>query len=80
MTNADRHPRRKLDSGEYGEPFSPSVNRLIGSSWLGRVLYPELFPEDLRPIVREFYTRFYHQAPTERQLNELLAGAEPSRR
>jgi iron complex transport system substrate-binding protein len=54
--------------------FPPSVNRLIGLRWLGRVLYPELFPEDLRPLVREFYTAFYHQAPTEQQLNELLAG------
>lgn len=52
--------------------FPPSLNRLIGLRWLARVLYPEAFPEDLRPIVRDFYSRFYHQAPTAAQLEQLL--------
>jgi iron complex transport system substrate-binding protein len=59
--------------------FPPSVNRLIGLKWLGRVLYPEQFPEDLRQETRAFYTLFYHQAPTEAQLDALLAGLERSR-
>jgi iron complex transport system substrate-binding protein len=54
--------------------FPPSVNRLIGLHWLARVLYPETFPEDLRPTVRDFYARCYHQVPTEAQLDSLLAG------
>jgi iron complex transport system substrate-binding protein len=57
----------------------PSVNRLIGLKWLGRVLYPEAFPEDLRAETRNFYQLFYHRAPDERQLNELLRGAGRSR-
>jgi iron complex transport system substrate-binding protein len=57
--------------------FPPSLNRLIGLRWLARVLYPEVFPEDLRPIVRDFYTRFYHQAPTAAQLGQLLNTAPP---
>lgn len=52
--------------------FPPSVNRLIGLRWLARILYPRAFPEDLRPIVRDFYTRCYHQAPSEAQLDQLL--------
>jgi len=52
----------------------PSVNRLIGLKWLGRVLYPEAFPEDLRAETRSFYSLFYNRAPDERQLNELLIG------
>lgn len=52
--------------------FPPSINRLIGLRWLARILYPEVFPEDLRPIVRDFYTRCYHQAPSEAQLDQLL--------
>ncbi len=52
--------------------FPPSLNRLIGLRWLARVLYPEAFSEDLRPIVRDFYTRFYHQTPTDAQLDQLL--------
>ena len=47
----------------------------IGLSWLARILYPDVFPEDLRPIVRDFYARCYHQAPTEAQLDALLRTA-----
>ena len=57
--------------------FPPSLNRLIGLRWLTRVLYPEAFPEDLRPVVRDFYSRFYHQAPTAAQLEQLLNTASP---
>ena len=53
--------------------FPPSINRLIGLRWLARILYPQAFPEDLRPIVRDFYTRCYHQTPTEAQLDQLAA-------
>jgi iron complex transport system substrate-binding protein len=60
--------------------FPPSVNRLIGLRWLGRVLYPARFTADLRAEARDFYTRFYHRAPAERQLDALLAGAAPARR
>jgi iron complex transport system substrate-binding protein len=59
--------------------FPPSVNRLIGLKWLGRILYPDQFPEDLRQETRAFYTLFYHQAPTEAQLDALLAGLERPR-
>jgi iron complex transport system substrate-binding protein len=38
--------------------FPPSVNRLIGLWWLAKILYPDLFPEDLRALTREFYGRF----------------------
>ena len=52
----------------------PSVNRLIGLKGLGRFLYPEASPELLRAETRNFYNLFYHRAPDERQLNELLSG------
>lgn len=54
--------------------FPPGVNRLVGLWWLGKILYPELFPEDLRPIASEFYARFYHVSVTGEQLDEVLAG------
>ena len=47
--------------------FPPSVNRLIGLWWLAKILYPERFPEDLRALTRDFYTRFYHVTPTTRR-------------
>ena len=58
--------------------FPPSINRLIGLRWLARILYPQAFPEDLRPIVRDFYSRCYHQAPTEAQLDQLLRTVSPA--
>jgi len=54
--------------------FPPSVNRLVGLWWLGKMLYPELFPEDLGPIARDFYARFYHVSVTDDQLEQVLAG------
>jgi iron complex transport system substrate-binding protein len=59
--------------------FPPSVNRLLGLRWLARCLYPDAFPEDLRPFVRDFYTRAYHQTPTAAQLESLVRTAEPRR-
>ncbi len=53
----------------------PSVNRLIGLLWLTAILYPQEFDGDLRRDVRGFYTRFYHQTPTNAQLNLLLRNA-----
>jgi iron complex transport system substrate-binding protein len=54
--------------------FPPSVNRLIGLWWLAKVLYPDHFPEDLRPITRDFYQRFYHMTPSDAQIDSLLTG------
>jgi len=56
--------------------FPPSVNRLIGLWWLAKVLYPEQFPEDLRPMTRDFYTRFYHRTPTDAEIDSVLAGRD----
>jgi iron complex transport system substrate-binding protein len=56
--------------------FPPSVNRLIGLWWLGKILYPNLFPEDLRALTREFYTRFYHVTPSDAQIDRVLAGRD----
>jgi iron complex transport system substrate-binding protein len=57
--------------------FPPSVNRLIGLRWLASILYPDAFPEDLRPIVRDFYARCYHQTPSESQFDQLLRPSLP---
>jgi iron complex transport system substrate-binding protein len=54
--------------------FPPSVNRLIGLWWLGKILYPEKFPEELTKLTRDFYTLFYHKTPTTEQIDHVLAG------
>ncbi len=56
--------------------FPPSVNRLIGLWWLAKILYPERFPEDLRALTQDFYSRFYHVAPTAAQIDHVLAGRD----
>ncbi len=54
--------------------FPPSVNRLIGLWWLAKILYPDRFPEDLRALTADFYQRFYHVRPSERQIDRVLEG------
>jgi iron complex transport system substrate-binding protein len=56
--------------------FPPSVNRLIGLWWLAKILYPERFPEDLRTLTQDFYSRFYHVAPSSDQIDHVLAGRD----
>jgi iron complex transport system substrate-binding protein len=56
--------------------FPPTVNRLIGLWWLAKILYPDLFPEDLRALTRDFYSRFYHVAPSDAQIERVLAGRD----
>lgn len=54
--------------------FPPSVNRLIGLWWLAKILYPELFSEDIRALTADFYQRFYHVTPTPAQIDKVLEG------
>ena len=65
-----------LPFGWVDEP--PAANRLIGLRWLVKLLHPALFPEDIRTEARRFYALFYGREPTDRQLDQLLAGATPS--
>lgn len=51
----------------------PSVNRLIGLLWLGRILYPDRFPEDVAAETRAFYERMYRVAPSPEQVARVLA-------
>jgi len=62
-----------LPYGWFDAP--PGVNRLIGVRWLGTLLYPGVFPEDLREETRRYYRLFYQVDPDAAQLDELLAGA-----
>jgi len=55
--------------------FPPSSNRLIGVVWLAHLLFPELFPGDVRKAARDFYLTFLHVELTDAQLDRLLAGA-----
>jgi len=56
--------------------FPPSVNRLIGLWWLAKILYPDLFPEDLKALTRAFYKRFYHVTLSEARIAKVLEGRD----
>ncbi len=53
--------------------FPPSVNRLIGLHWLGRVLYPDHFKDDIRALAASFYREFYHVDVSASELDTILA-------
>ena len=55
--------------------FPPSVNRLMGLWWLGTILYPARFPEDIRAVARDLSGQLYHVVPDDAALDRLLAGA-----
>jgi len=54
----------------------PGVNRILGLPWLSALFYPDVYQEDLRASVREFYEKFYRVKLTDRQLEALVRPAE----
>jgi iron complex transport system substrate-binding protein len=54
--------------------YPPGINRLPGLWWLGKVVFPTLFPEDLAAITREFYSLAYGVRPSDAQIERVLAG------
>src|SRR6516164_3903415 len=56
------------------------VNRIIGLPWLTALFYPDVYQEDLRTNVREFYDKFYRIKLSDRQLEALVrpAGVPPT--
>jgi len=63
------------------EPFGwiddpAGVNRIIGLPWLSALFYPDVYQEDLRASVHEFYDKFYRIKLTDQQLEALVKPAE----
>jgi iron complex transport system substrate-binding protein len=54
----------------------PGVNRIIGLPWLTALFYPDVYQEDLRASVREFYDKFYRVKLSNGQLEGLVRRAE----
>jgi iron complex transport system substrate-binding protein len=52
----------------------PGINRLVGLYWLLATFYGEKASIDLRGEVKAFYTLFYHQEPSDADLDRLLGG------
>lgn len=53
----------------------PSVNRVLGLQWMGNLVYPELYDYNMKDVVKEFYSKFYHYELNEYELEELLKNA-----
>ena len=55
--------------GFIDEP--PSINRLIGLTWLTHIFYPSVVAGDLRDQVRAFYHQFYQVDLSDKDLRRL---------
>jgi iron complex transport system substrate-binding protein len=54
----------------------PSLNRLIGLQWLGRLFFPDRFSDSIRAVAQDFYKQFYQVDLSEEDLDHLLANAQ----
>ncbi|MBP1764360.1 MAG: periplasmic binding protein [Firmicutes bacterium] len=54
----------------------PAVSRQIGIRWVANLLYPDVYPFEFRSEVKRFYSLFYHYQLSEKELDELAAGAQ----
>ncbi|MDR2816448.1 MAG: ABC transporter substrate-binding protein [Proteiniphilum sp.] len=50
----------------------PGLNRLIGIIWLSKILYPDVFSDDIVPVVQEFFEKFYHYSLTEEEAKDIM--------
>ena len=50
----------------------PGTNRIIGTVWMANLLYPDVFPYDMKAVTSEYFEIFYHITLTEEQLDEVL--------
>lgn len=55
--------------------FPPSVQRLLGVIWMGKVLYPETADYDLYTEVAKYFDMFYHCELTQEAYDALVANS-----
>jgi iron complex transport system substrate-binding protein len=58
----------------------PGTNRIMGAIWLSRLLYPELYPDDLEQVTREYFSLFFHRDLSDAELREVLHPLETAGR
>lgn len=57
--------------------FPPSVQRLLGMTWMAKILYPTAADYDLYTEVSTYFQLFYHCELTQEQYNALVGGSAP---
>lgn len=50
----------------------PATNRIIGIYWLGNVLAPDVYTEDIAELTKSFYELFYHISLTDSEVYDIL--------
>ncbi|WP_321419913.1 ABC transporter substrate-binding protein [uncultured Desulfobacter sp.] len=55
----------------------PGSNRIIGTIWLAKLLYPDKYDFDLIPVMQEYFKLFYHSQLSTGQAANLLKTAHP---
>ena len=55
--------------------FPPSVQRLLGMMWMGKLLYPDAADYDLYTEVAQYFDLFYHCEITKEQYDALMANS-----
>ncbi len=73
-----------VKNGEYYEipnlPYCwmsspPSVNRIIGILWLGKLLYPEIYDYDMAEKAKEFYKLFWNYDLSDEEVEQMLGNS-----
>ena len=57
--------------------FPPSVQRLLGMTWMAKILYPDAADYDLYTEVSTYFQLFYHCELTQEQYDALVANSVP---
>lgn len=55
----------------------PGVNRFLGIQWIANMLYPDLFPDDMVEVTKEFYSLFYWVDIDDAKALEILGNSYP---
>ena len=76
VANGDYYLVPSVPYGWLNSP--PGVNQLLGAQWFPRVCYPELFDDDMRDIICNFYKTMYGYELSDDEYAELTAKSVPA--
>lgn len=63
-----------------GAPYNwisrpPGPNRIVGINWMGQLLYPEYFDNDIVEETKEFYELFYRYELSDDEVQEIFGNS-----
>lgn len=53
----------------------PSVNRVLGIWWLGKLVYPDVYDYDFASVAKEFYQLFWHYELSDAEMEAFLSNS-----